>query len=444
MKRRLYLLLFMFCFGSASVFISSPLYATNGMDLEGYGPIATGMGGASMAYDNGTAAVMNNPATLGLMPEGNRLDVALGYLGPRVKAEMSGMPAAKSSADAFFMPAIGWARKSGAITYGAGVFSQGGMGTEYDANSFLAMGSGDKVGSELGVGRFIVPLAYNVTPDFTVAGSIDYVWASLDLKMAMPGAVMAGLVTNCSGAGCAALAGLAGAPWTRIDFSGGGDFNGSATGTGFAGKIGATYKITPDVAIGATYHSKTRLSDLTTEADGAVMSAAGMGTVGTGQIKVRDFQWPETYAVGAAWNVSPELMIVADIKQINWKDVMKDFKMTYSGGVGASTASIDMALPQNWKNETVYELGAAYKVSEPLVLRAGANISSNPIPDEFMNPLFPAIMKNHYMIGAGYMFDKTSSVDASFAYAPEVKATGGGVTVAHTQTNAQVMYSYRF
>ena len=37
------------------------------MNMEGYGPIATGMGGASMAYDNGTAAVINNPATLGLM-----------------------------------------------------------------------------------------------------------------------------------------------------------------------------------------------------------------------------------------------------------------------------------------------------------------------------------------------------------------------------------------
>ena len=31
-------------------------YPTNGMNVEGYGPIASGMGGASMAYDNGNAA----------------------------------------------------------------------------------------------------------------------------------------------------------------------------------------------------------------------------------------------------------------------------------------------------------------------------------------------------------------------------------------------------
>ncbi len=113
---------------AATVLASSPVFATNGMNLEGYGPIATGMGGASMAYDNGAAAVMNNPATLGMMPEGDRLDVALSYLGPHIKASVPGT-SARSSADAFFMPAIGWIKKSGALSYGIGMFSQGGMGT---------------------------------------------------------------------------------------------------------------------------------------------------------------------------------------------------------------------------------------------------------------------------------------------------------------------------
>ena len=36
--------------------LAGSAYATNGMNVEGYGPIASGMGGASMAYDNGNAA----------------------------------------------------------------------------------------------------------------------------------------------------------------------------------------------------------------------------------------------------------------------------------------------------------------------------------------------------------------------------------------------------
>ena len=61
--------------------IAAPAFATNGMDLEGYGAVATAMGGASMAYENGAGAMMNNPATLGLMPQGSGIGIALGFLG---------------------------------------------------------------------------------------------------------------------------------------------------------------------------------------------------------------------------------------------------------------------------------------------------------------------------------------------------------------------------
>lgn len=429
-----------------SMFFASTVHATNGMNLEGYGPIATGMGGASFAYDNGTAAMMNNPATLGLMPEGDRLDVDFGYLGPHITSSMPGAPDAKSSADAFFMPAFGLAKKTGNVTYGVGMFSQGGMGAEYDANSFMAMGSGQEVRSELGVGRVIFPIAYNATPNLTIGGSIDYVWASLDLEMAAPGAQLGSMVTGCGGAVCAGLpAALKSAPWARVDFTGGGNFNGAATGDGVAAKIGATYKITPDLTVGATYHTKTDLSDLMTKGNGANLSAAGFGLIGNGTIIVRDFQWPATYGAGAAWNATKDLMIVADIKFIEWKDVMKSFKMSYEGGVFGNPTTINFALPQNWKNQTVYELGLGYKVTEPFTVRAGANLSRNPIPDTYLNPLFPATIKNHYMVGAGYMLTKASGVDASFTYAPKVHSTTGqGIDVSHYQTNAQIMYSYRF
>lgn len=61
--------------------ILNPALATNGMLMEGYGPIATGLGGAAQAIDNGTAAMAMNPATLSLMPTRARHDAALGMLG---------------------------------------------------------------------------------------------------------------------------------------------------------------------------------------------------------------------------------------------------------------------------------------------------------------------------------------------------------------------------
>jgi long-chain fatty acid transport protein len=423
------------------------VHATNGMNMEGYGPIATGMGGASFAYDNGTAAVMNNPATLSLMESKARLDLAIGFLSPDITTSAPGAPDAKSSADMFIMPAFGYARKAGDLVYGVGVFAQGGMGTEYDANSFLAFNSGDNVRSELGVGRLIIPLSYSVTKDVAIAASLDYVWATLDLKMALPGSQFGGLVTNCSGAVCPGLPGLGAAPWVRLDFSGGGDMNGAARGTGFAGKIGAVYKMSPEFTIGATYHSKTYMSDLETDSSGASLSVAGSGVIGSGKIKVRDFQWPETYGVGFAWNANKQLLVAADLKIIGWRSVMKDFKMTYEGPVAPAPGSntIDFAMPQNWRDQTVFELGAAYLFTPEFTGRIGVNIADNPIPDDYMNYLFPAIIENSYTLGAGYAFSKASSIDFSFAYAPEVKQTAGnGLTTTHSQMNEQIMYSYRF
>ena len=480
-------------FSMALVLGSTAAFATNGMNLEGYGPIATGMGGASMAYDNGTAALMNNPATLGLMSPGNRLDVALGYLGPHVKAEVEGAGlSATSSADAFYMPAIGWVKKTGKIAFGVGMFAQGGMGTEFDANSFLAAGSGEKVRSELGVGRLLIPLAYNVNDQFTIGGTLDYVWATLDLKMALPGDMFLDMAAfpgstqqfgSVSGSMMDAFGSLvfgggafpAGTlnpadpvNYGRFDFSDGSDFTGAAKGTGFAGKLGAVYKVNKNVAIGLTYHSETWLGDL--EAKGATVSfnanvdsgVAGGGAPNgvyvpatiplKGNIAVKDFQWPQTIGMGVAYNASEKLLLVFDYKWINWEAVMKNFKMTFTAdatqpGMAQAFAGtqLDATLFQNWKDQNVFMIGAGYKFTKEFTGRIGFNYANNPIPDTYLNALFPAIEKSHITVGGGYMISKASSVDASFTYAPEVsQKNGAGITMKHYQTNAQLMYSYRF
>jgi long-chain fatty acid transport protein len=426
--------------------LAGSAYATNGMNVEGYGPIAAGMGGASMAYDNGTAAMMNNPATLGLAADGNRFDAAIGFLGPDV-AVVGGQ---SSGGDAYYMPAAGWTRKNGNLTYGVGMFAQGGMGTEY------AMGlDGMPERSELGVGRLIAPLAFNVNPNLTIGGSVDFVWAMLDLRMAMPLTQMANLITPTGGGNgtiTGALGGLIGGGYdnARLDFSDDNDFTGKAKGYGLAGKIGFAYKINSMVSIGGTYHSKTDLGDMETGMIGASMIVTDTGgnpaQSGAGKISVRDFQWPETYGLGIAVQATPELMVALDYKRINWKDVMENFTMTFSTSAFGAADSVTFALPQNWDDQDVFQLGLSYKATDALTLRAGASFSDNPIPDATMHYLFPAIEKNHYTAGLGYAINGTSDVNFSLQHAPEVKQTNSsfGYTVTHEQTSWQLMYSKRF
>ena len=460
---------------AVAALLPAVVYATNGMNLEGYGPVATGMGGASMAYDNGSAAVMNNPATIGLMPDGQRADFALGLLGPDVTAK-AGTETAKSSGTAYYMPALGWLSKHGDIAYGVGVFSQGGMGTEYKADSFMAANSGEKVRSEVGVGRVIFPISFAASKTIQIGGSIDYVWAGMDLKMALSGPQFMDMVSALGGtqsggtasgslvSGVASYVGTAitGLNWARFDFSDSNKFSGEEKGTGFGGKIGAVFTPSDMVSIGVTYHTKTALSDLKTSNAKLSMNVAGPICAGmgapnpctiplTGTIKVQDFEWPAMFAIGTAVKVSDSLMLAADVKRISWADVMKNFKMNFVADTSAANgsfggAAMDATLFQKWDDQTVIALGGSYKVDPAWVVRLGYNHASNPIPDTYLNALFPAIEETHITAGVGYEMSKASSIDFSLTDGLEKKATNSqsGVESTMAQLNWQLMYSYRY
>jgi long-chain fatty acid transport protein len=158
-----------------------------------------------------------------------------------------------------------------------------------------------------------------------------------------------------------------------------------------------------------------------------------------------DFQWPQMIALGLAWRPNAKTLLVADVKHLGWASVMKNFTMQFTAqGSGDQLRAV---LFQNWENQTVVMLGGAYRYSEALTLRAGVNLSDNPVPDETVNYLFPAIIKNHLTAGLGYQIDNASSVDMSYVYAPKVSVTNrySGIKTEHAQhSNWQLMYSYRF
>jgi long-chain fatty acid transport protein len=449
-------------------------YATNAMQLEGYGVEASAMGGVSQAYDVGTAAMMNNPATIGLMDYAGRLDVAAGNLRPDVTATAPaamGGSSVDSDATSFIMPAVGFVHKvNDQFSMGVGVFSQGGMGTEYSGSSWMSMGTGQTSRSEVSVGRVIVPLNFAVNDKFNIGGSFDMVWGGMDIQMAMPvfgpgGTAPPGTFADLGGAafggsqvmGTATMTpGLAtgvgnliaaGYDTVRINFSNDNDFTGAAKGYGYAGKIGFTYKINPTLNIGGSYHSRTFMNDWETD-DGAAsmefydVDGGAPTQVMSGKMVINNFQWPAQWAAGVAYQPGGKWMLAADVKYIQWKDVMENFSMTFE----SNGQSADMTLYQDWKNQTVIELGGAYKVSEKVALRAGLNLSDNIIPDSYVNPLFPAITGNHVTAGVGWNITKKDIMDFSGSYALKEEATNSntGVAVSMSQVTLQVGYSRLF
>ena len=472
--------------------IPATAMATNGMNLEGYGPISAGMGGTSFGFNNGTGAMMNNPATLGFFADGYHLDVAVGYLGPHITATVTtpgGDIAAESESKSFWMPALGFYVKKSAWGYGIGVFGQGGMGTEYSSSSWMsdpsqgqntALEQGLVNRSEVSVGRMIVPVTYDVNEKLTIGATFDFVWAGMDLQMAMSEAQfgdmanpMAQTIGTASGSMVDAFmsmyepaggTGIHHLNHAYFDFSNDSDFFGEAKGYGAAGKIGATYEVTPAITIGGTYHSKTWLQDLETE-NATLSMAVNMFTGAdyedvnipvTGKITIKDFEWPWVIGGGVAWDANEKLLLAFDLKYIGWESAMKDFKMSFKAddtaeNGGFAGLEMDANLYQNWENQLVIALGGAYEATEALTLRGGYNYGKNPVPDQYINALFPAIVEHHITVGAGYEWAEVNGLNASFQTGLESSATnpGNGSTIppvesTHKQYNWQLMYSRSF
>ena len=457
-------------------------FATNGMLMEGYGPESTAMGGTAMAYDNGAAAMVGNPATLSLLKDGaSRVDVSMGFLQPDVSATVPVSPTQKQSADSsgdlYLMPAAGWVTRKGQVSYGIGVFSQGGMGTEYDDTSPL-----QGARSEVGVGAFLVPASYAVNDQLSVGGTLEYVWGGMDLIMGMPllaggqpapgtfadflpQGSMPGISNSLGTASGSLVQGLmpnlpavmgAGAQSAVFNFSNDDDFSGKTKGAGFSARLGFVYQVSPELSIGGAYQAKTAMSDWDgkgtmafVDGTGQPVTATGLGTLNLpGTFTVKDFQFPATFTLGLAYKMD-KWLLAADISQIDWSGVMKDFKLNFKVDPtvpGFGGAEADIVMKQDWDDQTVIKLGAAYELNDQVTLRGGLNLANNPVPDKYLNPLFPAIVENHVMMGATYKFNEAHSIGGSLVIAPEVDQTNSQTQVesTHSQTNIQVIYSFRY
>lgn len=466
--------------------LSLPLsaHATNGMNMDAWGAKSGGMGGASFAYDSGNSATMNNPATLGLRDH-ERAEVGLGMtaLLPTVVSSHPLAGARDSAGDAYFMPTLSWTRRHGAWTYGAAMLAQGGMGTEYGKGSNLFAGgqsmmgtlaplSGKEIRSEVGVGRMMFPLAWRASDALTLAGQLDFVWATMDVKMDVDGATFGRLVAATPGVGSAtgslvgAFNGAIGSGmitnvnYARFDFSDNKAFAGEAKGTGWAGKLGIHYKLSDTLAIGATWHSKTAIDDLkakrATVQMGIVTPGGTLNVPVSGKISVLDFQWPETFGIGLSWQATSRLMLAADLKRIRWADSMKNFSLKFEAdatqsnpmaqGLVMNGREMTAVMEQNWKDHSVLMLGGQYQYTPDLALRAGINVASNPVPDATLNPLFPATIKRHFTVGFGWRIDRQSNLAASLAYAPQVSDTNPntGITSTHRQSTLRVNYNFTY
>ncbi len=484
---RLFLIIF--------VAISGGVEATNTVYLPGYDPIAVSLGGAGMAYYHGTGGVMHNPATLGLRKDGYQLDLGAIFLSANINAEFTPVGAKSSAHERVLLPSIGLLRKQGRVGYGVMLFPQAGLSTLYSEKRFLAAGTQEEPFSALGSVKLSVPLTFDVTEKLTIGASISGIRAAIDLDLPLTGGQFADFVTEFGGSQTFGMASGSfvdateqavsagvfnpGEPLqtARLKFADSNPFNGEAAGFGYGGHIGLVYEITERFSIGLTYQSQLNFSDLKTDnaklelvanVDDAILDGSYVPGVqgvpaGTytsqkvivkGDISVKDFALPAQYGVGFTYKLTDQLMLAIDVKQVDWSSVFKSLQLTFDADSGqvdplatdVAGTQVDLELFQDWKDQTIFSIGMQYAVNPALSVRAGVNLAKNPVPDHFLNPLFPAIVKNHYALGMTYRLNENHQLHGTLVYAPESKDTNPltGIEVSHRQLNTHLMYSYSF
>jgi long-chain fatty acid transport protein len=443
-----------------SALASGGASATDVFRLEGYGPISRAMGGTATAYDVGAAGMMTNPATLSLMAPGAKLDLGLDVVSPDISVtnRATGQGASSDSHSKnrgpYVAPEVAYTWRQGTLAWGIGAFAQGGLGTEYGKSSFLSKttsgaNSGLANSSRLLVLSIPFAASYDVNEQLSVGASIDAVWMGMNLDLLLGANQVGSLIGagRVTGSLVPVLGGLPGLDAAHFSLTKNQPLASGVDAWGIGGKFGMTYKLTKSTTLGAAYTFKSRVSDLEGQATlTAVDTVVGQIPL-KGKIKIRDFQMPALLNLGLSHHFSDQLMVAVDLSRVFWKNAMKNIDV---GFVANDGGNIDILLPKNDKDQTIFSVGTSYTTGN-WTLRGGARIASQAMQSDLLFAVIPAIPKKHISAGLSYDISRNDSLHLAYSHAFEetmgnssLPNTSAPILISHSQNNVVIGYTRRF
>jgi long-chain fatty acid transport protein len=151
--------------------------------------------------------------------------------------------------------------------------------------------------------------------------------------------------------------------------------------------------------------------------------------------------------VGVSQRVGDGLMVTADLSRVFWKDVMRNIDVGFTADGGAT---LNILLPQEYRDQTVLALGAAWR-SGDWTLRGGARVASAALEPALLFAVIPATPRRHVSAGVSYDFTPQDGVHFAYSHACEQSTRTAGLPTAaapivttHAQNNVTVAYTRRF
>lgn len=383
--------------GLVTAIFASPALATNGYFSHGYGVKSQGIGGVGIALPQDTLAAATNPAGLGLV--GDRVDVGLTWFKPDREAKISGTPGGFSDGtfegnnrENFLIPEAGFNKViTPEVSLGVSIYGNGGMNTDYEKPiPLLNGGTGHSSGINY-VQVFVAPtVAWKITPSKTIGVSVNLGYQRFEAK------------------GIEGFTGISASP-TKVTGNDVDDAYGIGLHLGWIGQV------TDNVALGATYQTKTKFQEFDKYKG---LFAGSMDA-------------PAFYGVGIAVKATPQLTVAADVQRILFSDVdpignsiSKWNGQPFLGGIGNLGKSSGPGF--GWNDATVFKIGASYAYSDNLTLRAGYDHVTQPISkkEALFNILAPAVVQNHMSLGGTWVLPNKGELSFAYTHAFEDSVNG--------------------
>jgi len=397
--------------------LAGSAYATNGYFSHGYGMKAKGMGGAATATHDDAFFGANNPAAAAFA--GNRMDLGVDLFSPiREYTRVGGGDPGNVESDSnyFPVPEFGYNRMvNNNLALGVTVYGNGGMNTDY------APGQGDT-----GVCASAAPTGVTGPTLNMLCGQGSL---GVDLMQLIVAPTAAYKVNANHSFGISPLLG-----YQRFKAEGLHAFmqistspadltnNGYDDSFGYGVRLGYMGKISPTVTIGAAYASKMNFEEL----DKYKGLFAEQG----------DFDIPENYNIGVAWQATPAIKVALDYQRINYSGVDSVSNISNPPGcvpvppTGPAVQSVCLGgasgIGFGWNDIDVWKLGVEYKYSNALTLRAGYNHGDNPIDsaDVMFNALAPGVITDHVTLGFTYTLATGNELTMSYMHGFSNDVTG--------------------
>jgi len=391
------------------LFTASTSFAA-GFRLPEAGVKAMGMGFAFTAQADDPSAIYFNPAGLTQL-KGQNVMVGVTYVREN-GGEFTGTTPVDNNVPGpgftnqksetqkslnFFIPNAYYTRTtdSGNVAYGVGIFAPFGLGQEYnDKHTSIFRNQITKI--DLMTVVVNPTIAFNVGEVLSVGFGIDWMYGKAE---------------------------LAKTPWSPalVGLQNGNAFDLELEGDGYAWgyNFGLLLKPSPNFRIGASYRSpftlKIKDGDVTLSSihPGVAPALAGLtSTKGSATISL-----PATFALGAAYTMG-KLTVEADADWTFWhsyRSLPIDFRDN-------RPVLPDSNQAKNWNDVIALRLGAEFRVTDPLALRAGFAYDPSPVPADTMGPELPDAHRFNYMVGAGYKVANWT-IDGAFMYVDKFDRT---------------------